>query len=229
MPRVGDYHICITGLDDDFYPSIEKSVELIDFLDFSMYLDGPDNDTSAFVRIPYRDTKQWSEYLRVNPEHHVKRLCRRYVYLIHSPIALDQPYKHYNDLLQIIEGITPRDAGFIASLGKGTGRLLDVLHCPIPGENRHWIQQVTVHLIRGYHPVWHRVWNSDEGRKEWELSAVKGFNLMLVCKLDPRVDVFTLEEYLEMLRLKHEFREFLVKIGKTIGYLDFELLGEVSN
>jgi hypothetical protein len=103
-----------------------------------------------------------------------------------------------------------------------------VLHCPVPGESRRWIRDVVVYLIRGYHPVWKRVFNEQESRKEWELTAVKGFNLMLVCKLDSRIDVFKLEEFIEVLRLKEEFMHFLKKIGQTLGYLHFEMLGEVS-
>jgi hypothetical protein len=228
MPEVSDYHICITGHDDDFIPSLDKSVQLIDFLDFSYYLDGPDRETGIFVRLPHRDTQHWSQYVRTNPEEPVKYLRRRYVYLTYSPIALDQPYRHYNDLIHIIEGITPREAGFIACLGRGTRNLVDVLHCPVPGESRRWIRDVVVYLIRGYHPVWKRVFNEQESRKEWELTAVKGFNLMLVCKLDSRIDVFKLEEFIEVLRLKEEFMHFLKKIGQTLGYLHFEMLGEVS-
>jgi hypothetical protein len=224
-----DYHICITGLYDSFIPELDKAIQLVDFLDFGMYLDGPDRDSSTFVRISSRDIKQWSEFVRVNPEQPVQPLRRRYVYLTHSPIALDQRYRHYSELMQIMEGVTPREAGFIASLGFGTRRLLDVLHCPLPGDDRRWIQQVSVHLIRGLHPVWRRVWNQAEGRKEWELMAVKGFNLMLVCKLNHKMDIFTIEEYIEILRLKQEFTRFLIKVGQNINCLDFELMGEVSN
>jgi hypothetical protein len=171
--------------------------------------------------------RQWEQYVRENRDEPVKPLRRRYVHLTYSPIAIDQPYRDFNELNKIIESC-PAESAFIASLGRCTRRLEDIIYCAMPGERRRWVESVSANLLQGYHPVWRRVWTEEVQHKEWELIAVKGFNLMFVCKLNPRSEVFTLEDFIEALHLKEEFATFLSRIGKIIGYNDFEILGEVS-
>jgi len=227
MAEFGNYHICITGRQDTFTPSLTQVSRLIDMLDLDFYLEGSDRHTTAFVPTPSRDVRQWAQYVRENQDEPVKPLRRRYVHLTYSPIAIDQPYRDFNELSKIIESC-PRDSAFIASLGRCTRRLEDILYCAIPDERRRWIESISAHLLQGYHPVWRRVWTEEVQHKEWELIAVKGFNLMFICKINPRAEAITLEEFIEALHLKDEFATFLIRIGKIVGCLDFEILGEAS-
>lgn len=230
MPGFSDYNICISARDDSFVPNVDAVSRLIDFLDSNMYLDGPDRDDSKLVLLPSRDTENWKNYIRPDLESSTPHVRKRYVHLLHSPTAIENYYKHYGELGNMVENIMPRDVAFVASLGRGTRRLLELSYCPREaGEERRWLQYVVAHVIRGYHAIWDRVWDENSRHKAWELQSVKGFTLMLSCKLNNKVPVPTLEEYVNNLAEKKEFLLFVENMGRIIGTCDFELLGEHTN
>ncbi len=227
MPGISDYNICISARDDGFVPGVSAIARLIDFMDSNLYLDGPDRDDSKLVLLPTRETHSWKSYVRTNGQEALPPLHKRYVHLLHSPTAIENYYKHYGELGSQVENIMPRDAAFVASLGRGTRRLYELTYCPQrPGEERRWIQYVVAHVLRGYHALWDRSWDDASRHKVWELQAVKGFTLMISCKLNPKAEVPTIQQYIEGLQSKKEFNEFLEKIGRIIGTCDFELIGE---
>ncbi len=225
MTKVGHYNLCITPRHDHFSVGLEQVSKLIDFLDARMYLDGPDKDHSRLVVVSQRETHSWKHSLREDPESPVQSMRRRHVHVLHSPAAPEENYRNYSELLYKIENLMPRDTGFVASLGYGTRNLYDTLYSPFPNQERRWIDSMLVHVIRGPHPIWRRVWDEQHGRKEWQILGVKAFTLMITCKLNMRVESFSIEEYIEVLRLKHDFISFLSAIGSIIGTKDFELLG----
>lgn len=225
MPAISDYNVCISPCDDAFVPSVGAVSRLIDFLDSNLYLDGPDRDDARLVILPARETKEWRHYIRPNSEASVQALRKRYVNLLHSPSAVENYYKHYGELGQQVENISLRETAFVASLGRGTRRLNDLSHY-MYNEQRRWLQYVVAHIICGHHALWDRVWDEHSSQKMWELQAVKGFTLMLSCKVNPKVEVPTLEVYMNGLQAKPEFQEFLTKVSRIIGVNGLELIGE---
>lgn len=212
-------------------PGLDAISRLVDFMDSNLYLDGPDRDDSKLVLLPTQETKQWSNYLRLQPDDPLPAQVRkRYVHLLHSPTAQENYYKHYGELGVQIENIMPRDKAFVASLGRGTRRFMELSYSPTgPGEERRWLQYVVAHVVRGYHPLWDRVWDDHARHKMWELQAVKGFSLVITCKLNPRVPAPDLPTYLYALQAKPEFNMFVERVGQIIGTCDFELMGELTS
>ncbi|MEI6043979.1 MAG: hypothetical protein WCS37_06275 [Chloroflexota bacterium] len=225
MARTGDYNLCITAGDDRYVVKPEDLTRLIDFLDAKMYLDGPDRDNSRLVVFSYTEAKTWEPFLRANTEAQPPYLRRRHVNILHSPAAPEERFKNYGELILKLDNLIPKDAPFVASLGYTSRKLSEIIYCPVPGQSQRWINTMTIHLMQGYHPIWRRVWVEENERKEWQLQAVKAFILMVSCKLNPRVNHLTIEEFVETLRLKIEFVYLLSAIGDLIGTKDFELLG----
>jgi hypothetical protein len=225
---MSDYNVCISARDARFVPDLEAVSRLVDFLDGNMYLDGPDRDDSKLVMLPSRDTQNWKNYLQDTlPDRSLPLLRKRYVHLLHSPTAVENYYKHYGELGNQVENIMPRDAAFVASLGRGTRRMMELSYCPNqPGEGRRWMQYVVLHVLRGYHALWDRVWDETSRHKVWELRSIKGFTLMISCKLNSRVEIPSLEKYLSDLQNKKDFNDFLERIGRVIGTCEFDLMGE---
>lgn len=229
MPVNGDYNICISARDSFFVPDLEAISKLIDFLDSKMFLDGPDREDGKLVLLPSGETREWGQMLRGQSS--VATLTspirKRYVNLLHSPTAEENFYKNYSQLSTWIDNLMPRDVAFVASLGRGTRRTTELLYVPAtPGDDKRWVQWNVLHILRGYHGLWDRIWDETTQTKVWELKAVKGFTLMLHCKLNPRQNVPPIEEYIEQLRAKPDFQAWLAKISAAIGISDFEFIGE---
>jgi hypothetical protein len=225
MSRAGDYNVCITARHDDFAVNPDDISRLIDYFDTKMYLDGPDREHSRLVVLSHAEARTWKPFIRTDPDAPVEFVRRRQVHILHSPAASEEQFRNYGQLLQKLDNLTPKDTPFVASLGLASRRLYEILYCPVPGQAQHWIDLMTVHVVQGYHPVWRRIWDEQQGRKDWQMLAAKSFILMFSCRVNGRVDHFTIEEYLEVLRLKAEFVEFLREVGSIIGTKDFELLG----
>ena len=227
MPGISDYNVCLSTRDDTFVPGLSAISRLIDYLDSKMYADGPDRDDSRLVLLPVRETNEWKNYLRVKPGQPVPAVSKRYVNLLYSSTANETLYRHYGELATLIDNITPKDASFVASLGRGTRKLDELIYFPTtPNEERRWLQYTTAHLLNGYHALWDRVWDNATQQKVWRLKATKGFTLMIGCKLNTKAPIPPLGEYLENLQSKPEFQEFMAEVGAILGNSDFELIGE---
>ncbi len=230
MAGSSDYNICISLRDDNAVPTLETVSQLVDFLDYNLYLDGPDRDASRLVRLPIRETKEWQNYLRRSPDDLVPTIRKRYVNLLYSPTTEETLFRHYGELSVQVLNVRPRDASIVASLGAATRRLSEL--CTVANDfdpDQRWIQSITVHTLRGYHALWSRVWDEAAQHKTWELRRVKGFTFMLSCKLNPKAEVLPLETYLARLWAKPEFQSFLEKLGDIIGDCNFELIGELTS
>jgi len=225
MTVLRQYNLCIAPGDDRFRVKLDEVSRLIDFLDSKMYLEGPDRDYSRLVLLSRRETTMWEPYLRDDPEAPIQPLRRRHVHVLHSPAAPEDTFRNYGQLLQKLDNLLPRDTPFVASLGYGTRKLNELIYTPVPGQARRWIESTTLHLVQGYHPAWRRAWDENHSQPEWELIAVKAFTFMISCKLARNVEAFTSEEFIETVRLKMDFVQFLRTIGDIIGTKDFELLG----
>jgi hypothetical protein len=225
MTRLGDYNLCITARHDRFQVRAEDVSRLIDFLDNYLYLDGPDRDHSRLVLRSHQESKIWEPFARLDPEEPVQHLRRRHVHVLYSPAVPEEQYRNYGELLQKIDNLMPRDTPFVASLGLASRRLREIIYCPVPNQQHRWIDFMTVHVVQGYHPIWQRIWVEESGRKEWQLQAVKAFILMISCKINGRGEYLSIEEFIEILRLKADFVRFLSVIGNIIGTKDFELTG----
>ena len=229
MAAISDYNVCVSIRDDKFIPEVENVVRLIDFLDTGMYLDGPDRDDSRLVMLPAREAKELKQYIRADQTYAIPNVQKRYVNLLYSTSAQETLYRHYGELCNHVANASPRDATLVASLGRGTRKLNDIAYCPVGagvGQNQRWLQYTIAHILKGYHGIWDRIWDDRLQPKTWQLRAVKGFTFMLTCKLNPRVPFPTLDTYLEELKAKPAFQEFLETVGGLIGNNDFELLGE---
>jgi hypothetical protein len=229
MPAIGDYNICISARDSSYVPPLENVSKLIDFLDTKMFLDGPDREDGKLVLLPSAETREWG--LMVNNQSNVATLTppirKRYVNLLHSPTAPENFYKNYGELSTWIDNLMPRDVAFVASLGRGTRRTAELLYVPsAPGEERRWVQWHVLHILRGYHGIWDRVWDDANQTKMWELRAVKGFTLMLHCKVNVRQTLPPIDEYMARLQEKPDFQAWLTKVKAAIGIDEFEFIGE---
>ncbi len=225
MPRTGDYNLFITATEDRLVIKPEDFFRLVDFLDSKQFLEGPDRDFSQLVIRSHQEVKDWEPFARSKPDDPLPKLRRRQVNLLFSPAAPYDNLKQYSQLLAKLEHLIPPDASLVVSLGYGTRQLAEIISCPVPGQDKPWIQTLTVHLLRGFHPLWTRVYNREEEVKEWDLLGVKSFTLMLACKLDPQLKSLKLNKFLHLLPEKPEFVDFLRQIGAIIGTKEFELLG----
>jgi hypothetical protein len=223
-----DFHLCITFRHDKFQPALEEILNLVDFLDYGFFLEGPDRNLSAFVPLSMREAEKWSEYQRDDVEMPIKPHHKRSIYMLYSPAAPDEPYGNYNYLHTRLNNLIPREQPFVATLGRGTRKLMEVLYTAKPNEQRRWVDSFIVHIVRGPHPVWHRIWNIEENHREWELLAVKSFFVMVEFKVNSKADFYRYEDYVDVLRNKENFLAFLTKFGNLVNNYDFELLGGAS-
>lgn len=235
---LNDYVLFVTPRDNNFRPPSEDISRIIDFLDLNFYLEGPDRDLSNLVKLPLKETKNWAE-LAMPPQPTlvavglgtdavitVPALRKRYVNLLHSPTALDEPYRSYSQLCNLIENLQPRDTPFVASLGRGARAAWRAFYCPRPHEDRNrWIKMQTVSLVSGYHPIWCRVWDAQIMHKEWELVTVKAFKIVISCTLNSRAEKMSIDEFVAGLQASSEYQKFAQQVGHIIGNPDLELLG----
>lgn len=240
---ISDYVLNITPRDANFRPSLESVVRLIDFLDLNMYLDGPDRDLSSLVLLPKRETKDWEEYSTTLQQDYVgveatgsaallsrtalpQPIRKRYVHLLNPPASSDIPFRTYHDLCNII-GDMPRDAVFIAELGRGSRNLWKAMYYPLSEDERNrWVVGQTCNIVRGHHPIWRKVWNEDSFQKEWEVVTVKAFKIVITYRLNNRTAYPEIGELLEQIQARPEYQDFVTKIGSIIGCDDLELLGQ---
>ncbi len=226
MPGLSNYNVCLSSRDDNFVPALETISHLIDYLDTKMLLDGPDRDDSRLVFLPPREVEEWKNYLRNDSTAPITPLYKRYVNLLYSNTIPEISYKHYGELQNHIDN-SSRDRTLVASLGPVSRRFSELVYCPAaPDEERQWVQAIVVHVLRGYHALWDRMWDERSQQKVWRLQATKGFTLMFSYKLNTKVPLPTLPQYLKTLQQKGDFQEFVQRIGQIIGNSDFELIGE---
>ncbi len=235
---LNDYVLFVTPCDDNFRPTSEDISRIIEFLDLNFYLEGPDRDLSNLVVLPSKETKNWAEFAREHQPTPVTvgsgidvittppPLRKRYVNLLHSPTALDEPYKSYSQLCNLIENLQPRDTPFVASLGRGAREAWRAFYCPLPHEDRtRWIAMQTLSLVSGCHPIWRRIWDEQTLHKEWELVTVKAFKIAISCKLNSRAGNMKIDDFVASLQTSPDYQKFIQKVGHLIRNPDLELLG----
>ncbi|HEX2910758.1 MAG TPA: hypothetical protein VH186_08125 [Chloroflexia bacterium] len=230
MHGTSDYNVCISALDDGFVPGLENVSRLIDFLDSNLFLEGPDRYESNMVMLPAKETASLKELVRTGPQTALPVVRKRYVHLLYPPTSVEHPYGNFGELSIQVENMMPRDKAFVATLGRGTRRLFDLAYVQArPNEERRWMQFVSARLLRGYHALWDRVWDERSLQRVWELQSVKGFTLMINCKLVHNATPLPLPEYIKRLESKPDFVQFMDRMGQILGTREFELIGEHGN